>query len=85
MRWKTKTTTVSSKAGDFMSYGKAFDAMLEGHGVRIRGWPEKLVLRLQPKTDIIPQPYFYMTNQFGRIKVQDQVMNLFSDKWEIAD
>ena len=68
-----------------MTWGQAFDALVAGHSIRLKSWPEKLVLRFQPKTEIIHQPYFYMTCQYGRIKVQKQVMDYFSQEWEIVD
>ena len=68
-----------------MTYGKAFDAMVKGHTVRLPSWPPGLTLHLQPTTEIVSRPYFYMVNSFGRTKVHEEVMDYMSKDWEIAD
>lgn len=69
-----------------MVFGEAFEAVKNGHGMRLPQWSEDVVVRAQfpDEHSKMTAPYLYVESRFGRVPWKETMIELFSDKWEIV-
>lgn len=68
-----------------MEFGRAFEAVKKGKGMRLPDWEEDVVIRAQyPDTySKMTPPYLYVENRYG--KLPWRAVELFSDEWEVVE
>lgn len=69
------------------SFSRALDLMKQGHGVRLPGWSEDVVIRAQypDEHSKMTAPYLYVESRFGRVPWKETMIELFSEEWMLAE
>jgi hypothetical protein len=67
-----------------MNFGKAFEEVKNGKGMRLPSWQPDVVIKAQypDEHSKMTAPYLYVESRFGRVPWKETVIELFSDKWE---
>lgn len=67
-----------------MNFGKAFEEVKKGHGMRLPQWSDEVVIRAQypDKHSKMTAPYLYIESRFGSVPWKETVIELFSEQWE---
>ena len=70
-----------------MIFGKAFEAVKSGKGMRLPQWKEDVVIRAQypDEQSKMTAPYLYVESRFGCVPWKETMIELFSEDWEIVD
>ena len=70
-----------------MDFGKAFEKVKEGRGMRLPQWKEDVVIRAQypDKNSKMTAPYLYVESRFGRVPWKETMIEPFSENWEVVD
>lgn len=69
-----------------MVFGKAFEEVKKGKGMRLPQWEEDVIIRAQypDENSKMTHPYLYVKSRFGLVPWKETVVELFSDKWEVV-
>lgn len=70
-----------------VSFGLALEAMKKGKGARLPKWSEDVIIRAQfpDEHSKMTAPYLYVESRFGRVPWKENMIELFSDEWEIVE
>ncbi len=70
-----------------MNFGKAFEKVKEGKGMRLPQWKEDVVIRVQypDENSKMTAPYLYVESRFGCVPWKETMIELFSENWEVVD
>lgn len=74
-----------SKEGN--SFGRAFQKVKNGAGMRLPSWSEDVVIRAQypDEGSKMTAPYLYVESRYGKVPWKETMIELFSDDWEIVE
>lgn len=72
---------------DHMNFGKAFEQVKQGKGMRLPQWKEDVVIRAQfpDEHSKMTAPYLYVESRYGRVPWKETMIELFSEEWEIVE
>ena len=70
-----------------MNFGKAFEHVKMGGGMRLPQWSPDVVIRVQfpDEHSKMTAPYLYVTSRFGMVPWKETMIELFSEKWETVE
>lgn len=70
-----------------MEFGKAFEQVKRGKGMRPPQWSDDVVIRAQfpDEHSKMTAPYLYVESRYGRVPWRETNIELFSDQWEVVD
>ena len=70
-----------------MNFGKAFEEVKQGKGMRLPQWGEDVVIRAQfpDEHSKMTAPYLYVESRFGRVPWKETNIELFAENWEIVE
>lgn len=70
-----------------MDFGKAFENVKEGKGMRLSQWKEDVVIRAQypDEHSKMTAPYLYVESRYGRVPWRETNIELFSEDWEVIE
>jgi len=70
-----------------MNFGEAFEQVKKGKSMRLPQWKEDVRIRAQypDRNSSMTAPYLYVESRFGAVPWKETMIELFSEKWEIAD
>lgn len=70
-----------------MNFGKAFEQVKKGAGMRLPQWKNDVVIRAQfpDENSKMTAPYLYAESRFGKVPWKETMIELFSDKWEVVE
>ena len=68
-----------------MNFGKALERVKLGGGMRLPNWKTEAMVKCkypQPGSDMT-MPYLYIENRYGRVPWKENIVELFSNEWEV--
>jgi len=80
-----------------MNFGSAFEAIKTAtltdvenknpKGMRLPQWQPDVIIRVQKPDEHskMTAPYLYVESRFGKVPWKETMIELFSEKWELAD
>ncbi len=70
-----------------MNFGKAFEEVKKGKGMRLPGWREDVTIRAQypNENSKMTAPYLYVESRFGKVPWKETMIELFAEDWEIVE
>nr|WP_320145658.1 hypothetical protein [uncultured Anaeromusa sp.] len=70
-----------------MNFGRAFEQVKKGKGMRLPQWSPEVVIRAQfpDEHSKMTAPYLYSESRFGRVPWKETMIELFSEKWMVVD
>ena len=70
-----------------LSFGRAFEKVKRGKGMRLPQWQPDVVIRAKypDEHSNMTAPYLYVESRFGRVPWKETMIELFSEKWEVVD
>lgn len=70
-----------------MNFGKAFEEVKQGKGMRLPQWKPDVAIRAQfpDEHSKMTAPYLYVKSRFGCVPWKETMIELFSEKWEVID
>lgn len=70
-----------------MNFGKAFEEVKKGKGMRLPRWSNDVVIRAQfpDAHSKMTAPYLYVDSRFGRVPWKETYVELFSEDWEVVE
>lgn len=70
-----------------MNFGKAFEEVKQGKGMRLPQWSGDVVIRAQFPEEYskMTAPYLYVESRFGRVPWKETNIELFSEEWEVVE
>lgn len=68
-----------------MNFGKAFEEVKKGKGMRLPSWNSDVVIKAQfpDEHSKMTAPYLYVESMFGRVPWKETSIELFSNDWEV--
>ena len=72
------------KAG--LTFGRAFENVKRGMGMRLPQWKEDVVIRVQypDEHSKMTAPYLYVESRFGKVPWKETMIELFAENWEVV-
>lgn len=69
-----------------MSFGRAFEELYNGDGMRLPTWKDDVIIRMQRPDEHskMTVPYLYVQSRFGRVPWIPTTIELFSEDWEVV-
>ena len=69
-----------------MDFGKAFQKVKKGHGMRLPSWRDDVVVWAQFPDDgsKMTAPYLYVESRFGFVPWKETMIELFSNDWIVV-
>lgn len=69
-----------------MNFGKAFEEVNKGHGMRLPSWKKDVLIKAQypDENSKMTAPYLYVKSRFGRVPWKETMIELFSEEWEVV-
>ena len=69
-----------------MDFGRAFEEVKKGHGMRLPPWSEDVVIRAQfpDENSKMTAPYLYVESRFGKVPWKETMIELFSNDWLVV-
>ena len=69
-----------------MNFGKAFELVKSGKGMRLPKWSTDVVIRAQypHENSKMTAPYLYVTSRYGKVPWKETMIELFSEDWEVG-
>lgn len=66
-----------------MNFGKAFEEVKSGAGMRLPSWSPDVIIRAQyPDTaSLMTAPYLFVQSDKGRVPWKETMIELFSEEW----
>ncbi|HEF1853647.1 Thoeris anti-defense Tad2 family protein [Bacillus thuringiensis] len=70
-----------------MNFGKAFEEVKKGKGMRLPHWSNDVVIRAQfpGEHSKMTAPYLYVESRFGRVPWKETNIELFAENWEVVE
>ncbi|MGE1023589.1 Thoeris anti-defense Tad2 family protein [Bacillus sp. GMs2/2] len=70
-----------------MTFGKAFEEVKKGKGMRLPHWSNDVVIRAQfpDEHSKMTAPYLYVKSRFGRVPWKETNIELFAENWEVVE
>jgi len=70
-----------------MNFGKAFEQVKNGKGMRLNTWSDDVVIRAQypDENSKMTAPYLYVESMLGMVPWKETYIELFSDNWIIVN
>lgn len=70
-----------------MNFGEAFDDAKTGAGMRLPHWGEDVRVYVQypDENSKMTAPYLYVESRHGRVPWMPNMIELFSEEWELVD
>jgi len=70
-----------------MNFGKAFEEVKKGKGMRLSSWSKDVVIRSQypDEHSKMTAPYLYVESRFGKVPWKETIIELFSNDWIVID
>ena len=68
-----------------MNFGKALERVKLGGGMRLPHWKTDVMVKCQypqPNSDMTA-PYLYAESRYGRVPWKENMIELFSNEWEV--
>jgi len=69
-----------------VNFGKAFEQVKNGKGMRLPAWSSDVSIRSQypDEHSKMTAPYLYADSRFGRVPWKETMIELFSEEWEVV-
>ena len=70
-----------------LTFGKAFEMVKKGKGMRLPKWSSDVVIRAQypDEHSKMTAPYLYVESGYGRVPWKETMIELFSEEWEVIE
>ncbi|MBU3098376.1 MULTISPECIES: Thoeris anti-defense Tad2 family protein [Clostridium] len=70
-----------------MNFGLAFEEVKKGKSMRLPSWAPDVIIKAQVPDahSKMTAPYLYVESRFGKVPWKETVIELFSEKWEVAE
>ena len=70
-----------------LTFGRAFEAVKQGKGMRLPKWSPDVVIRAQypDEHSKMTAPYLYVESRFGKVPWKETMVELFSTEWQVVD
>lgn len=70
-----------------MNFGKAFEEVKQGKGMRLPQWSKDVVIKAQlpDEHSKMTAPYLYVESRFGRVPWKETNIELFAENWEVVE
>lgn len=70
-----------------LSFGRAFELVKRGKGMRLPQWQPDVVIRAQypDANSKMTAPYLYVESRFGRVPWKETMIELFAENWQVVD
>ncbi|EOI00683.1 hypothetical protein UAY_01786 [Enterococcus moraviensis ATCC BAA-383] len=70
-----------------MNFGRAFEKVKEGKGMRLPKWSSDVVIRAQfpDKHSKMTAPYLFVESRYGCVPWKETNIELFSNDWEVVE
>jgi hypothetical protein len=70
-----------------MVFGKAFEEVKNGKGMRLPQWANDVTVKAQfpDEHSKMTAPYLYVESRFGKVPWKETMIELFSEKWEVIE
>jgi len=70
-----------------MTFGKAFEEVKKGKGMRLAFWADGVVIRSQYPDDNskMTAPYLYVESSYGKVPWKETMIELFSNEWRVVE
>jgi len=69
-----------------MTFGKAFEEVKEGKGMRLPHWSMEVIIKAQypDEHSKMTAPYLYVESGYGKVPWKETMIELFSDEWVVV-
>lgn len=70
-----------------LTFGKAFEEVKRGAGMRLPKWSPDVVIRAQfpDAHSKMTAPYLYAESRYGRVPWKETMIELFAENWEVVE